>query len=172
MNYIWRQNIYKSLPVALPLLAGLLCLAVWLLAPADGRRALLWGLIPAALIGLAISVLFKVEKHQDAAPSEAFLSSMLGGIASWWLPSVLFLVPFQYFFLAYRRALDARTVSASVMGFAVVALYAGLAIWQAWIPVSWYPFFRFSDLWTMVPTVLLLAVVFVLTNVQPDRRGH
>ena len=143
-----------------------------LLAPADGRRALLVGLIPSTLVGLAISILFSVQKHQDSAPEEAFLASLIGGIASWWLPSLLFLLPFQYLFLQYRRAFDGRTFSASLMGLAAVALYAGLAVWQQWLPLSWYPFFRFSDLWTMVPTLLLLTIVLVLTNVQQDRRGR
>lgn len=151
-------------------MAGILYLVALLLAPADGRHALLIGLIPSTLVGLAVSILFSVEKHQDAAPEEAFLASLLAGIASWWLPSLLFLLPFQYMFLQYRRAFDGRTFSASLMGLSVVALYAGLAIWQQWIPLSWYPFFRFSDLWTMVPTLLLLTIVIVLTNVQQDRR--
>ena len=141
-----------------------------LLVPADGRHSLLIGLIPAVLIALAIRVLFSVEKHQDSAPEEAFIASLFGGVASWWLPSLLFLLPFEYLFLLHRRALDGRTFSGSLMALLVVAIYAALAIWQEWIPLSWYPFFRMSDLWTMVPILLILIVIFVVTNVQQNRR--
>lgn len=151
-------------------MAGALYLVAVFLVPADGRHALLIGLIPAVLIALAIRVLFSVEKHQDSAPEEAFIASLLGGVASWWLPSLLFLLPFEYLFLLRRRALDGRTFSGSLMALLVVAIYAALAIWQEWIPLSWYPFFRLSDLWTMVPILLILIVIFVVTNVQQNRR--
>lgn len=141
-----------------------------MLVPTDVRSCMLWGLIPAALIAIGLNVLFGVEKHQDSAPGEAFSSTIILAIASWWLPSLLFLLPFSYLFLNYRRAFDRRTFSASVMALVVAALYASIAIWQAWIPMSWYPFFRLSDLWTMIPTVLLLVVVIVITNIQSDRR--
>jgi len=133
---------------------------------------MLIGLIPAAMLGQAVNILFSVTKHQNSAPGEAFIATFIGAIASWWLPSLLFLLPFQYLFLQYRRAFDGRTFSASLMGLSAVALYAGLGIWQEWIPLSWYPFFRFSDLWTMVPSVLLLVIILVLTNVQQDRCGR
>lgn len=172
MNYIFKQQLYKALPIALPLLAGLLYALTAVFVPKEVRQVLLWGLVPTVLIGLGIQVLYSVEKHQDSAPQEAFLATLFCAVASWWLPSLLFLLPFSYLFLNYRRAFDRRTFSASVMALVVAALYASIAIWQAWIPMSWYPFFRLSDLWTMIPTVLLLVVVIVITNVQSDRRAR
>lgn len=172
MNYIFKQQLYKALPIALPLLAGLLYALTAVFVPKEVRQVLLWGLVPTVLIGLGIQVLYSVEKHQDSAPQEAFLATLFCAVASWWLPSLLFLLPFSYLFLNYRRAFDRRTFSASVMALVVAALYASIAIWQEWVPMSWYPFFRFNDIWTSIPVLLLLIVVIVLTNVQPDRRGR
>lgn len=84
-----------------------------------------------------------IDRHQIGFYAEyAFLMSILIGLASYWLPSVLLLILPLMVILAMRQTFDGQSFIAILMGLGLVALYAGLMVWLGWLQPSWFDFWN------------------------------
>lgn len=128
-----------------------------------------WGFAVSALVMAVIGILKKLDRHEIAI-QEAFSSSLLLGIASFWLPTVLFLTIPIIFFLVYRNHFSFRSFTAILIGFATVAIWATVAIVLGWIPNNWAIFFSSSIAWGWIPLGSILLAWLGSTIVQQTLR--
>ena len=79
-------------------------------------------------------------------------------VASYWLPTVLFLTPVFLAYLIYKNLFSFRSFLAAVIGFATVAVWAAVFIVMGWIANPWADFFAKENAWGWIPTgAILLA---------------
>ena len=81
-----------------------------------------FGYLVAALALLSIFVIRRIPRHTEAV-EQCFQVALLLGIASYWLPSVVFLLVPIWGYLIYQNLLDTRSFIASLLGLAVVAVW-------------------------------------------------
>ena len=128
-----------------------------------------WGFAATALVLTIIVILQKLDRHEIAI-QEAFSSALLLGIASFWLPTVLFLIIPIIFFLIYRNHFVFRSFTAMIIGFATVAIWATVAILLGWIPNSWAFFFSPTIAWGWIPLGSILLAWLGSTIVRQTLR--
>ena len=110
-----------------------------------------WNYIPAVLVMLCIAVLSRIRPH-TAAIEPSFQAALLLGIASYWLPTVVFLTIPIWVYLIYRQLFNLRVFLATLIGYSVVAIWASLAVYMTWIPNVWLHFFATENAWGWIPT--------------------
>lgn len=128
-----------------------------------------WGFAVSALVMAVIGILKKLDRHEIAI-QESFGSALLLGIASYWLPSVLFLTITIIIYLVYRNHFSFRSFTALIIGFATVAIWATVAIVLGWIPNNWAIFFSSSIAWGWIPLGSILLAWLGSTIVQQTLR--
>ncbi|MDY6379306.1 MAG: hypothetical protein SPK90_00720 [Bacteroidales bacterium] len=128
-----------------------------------------WGFAVSALVMAVIGILQKLDRHEIAI-QEAFSSSLLLGIASFWLPTVLFLTIPIIFFLVYRNHFSFRSFTAMIIGFSTVAIWATVAILLGWIPNNWAIFFSPTIAWGWIPLGSILLAWLGSTIVRQSLR--
>ena len=133
------------------ILYHLLPVVFWLLA--IGGSVLFyreWQGYVVALLALICAWLIRRIKRHASSEEECFVVAILLGIAAYWLPSVLFLILPVWAYLIYQNLFSLRSFLASLIGFAVVAIWiAVLSVFQlstfnfqlahnvrAWIPTG------------------------------------
>ena len=80
------------------------------------------GYIVTALVLFCILILGRIRPHTTAV-EPSFQVALLLGIASCWMPSVLFLLLPVWVYLIVRRHFNFRAFLATLIGFAVVAVW-------------------------------------------------
>ena len=128
-----------------------------------------WGFAVSALVMAVIGILKKLDRHEIAI-QESFGSALLLGIASYWLPSVLFLTIPIIIYLVYRNHFSFRSLLALIIGFATVAIWATVAIVLGWIPNNWAIFFSSSIAWGWIPLGSILLAWLGSTIVRQSLR--
>lgn len=147
-----------SLPFKEGVGVGLLSAIFWLLAiavcvipfffhPSPVTNYLAY-FLPSLFVLVSIWLLTRIKRHASAV-EPAFQVAVLLGIASFWMPTVVFLIFPAWIYLAYRRLMEMRVFVASLLGFAFVAIWAvvlyyffplrewvGVGYYWGWIPVS------------------------------------
>ena len=133
------------------ILYHLLPIVFWLLA--IGGSVLFyreWQGYVVALLALISAWLIRRIKRHASSEEECFVVGILLGIAAYWLPSVIFLILPVWAYLIYQNLFSLRSFLASLIGFAVVAIWmAVLSVFQlstfnfqlahnvrAWIPTG------------------------------------
>ncbi|MBR4263506.1 MAG: hypothetical protein IKQ48_02905 [Paludibacteraceae bacterium] len=121
------QNIlYQTLPIVFWLLAGLVSVLGWVLSPlAWSLTNLLAYTLPPLMALVIMWVLTSIRRHGDSK-EECFWTGLLIAIASYWLPSVVFLLPVAWGYLIYRNIFSFRSFLATWIGFAVVAVWVAV----------------------------------------------
>lgn len=116
-----------------------------------------WGFAATGLVLCDIVILQRLDRHEIAI-RDAYSTALLLGIASYWLPTVLFLMIPMMGFLIYRNHFNFRSLMAILIGFATVAIWATVAIMMGWISNSWAYFFAPESAWGWIPVgVVLIA---------------
>ena len=96
----------------------------WLLAV--GGCALFYhdwpGYIVTALVLFCILILGRIKPYTTVV-EQSFQIALLLGVASYWMPSALFLIVPAVGFLLFRRLFNLRTFLALLIGFAAVAIW-------------------------------------------------
>lgn len=155
----YTQNIlYYTLPIAFWLLAGVGSIVGYFLLFSPSRAGSVWWeeaiafFLPPVLVLISIILISSIQPHTRST-EECFWMGMLLGIASVWMPSVVFLALPAWSYLFYRLLLTRRSLLATAIGWAVVAVwleafyYAGILKtplcaegfwcgWRAWIPTG------------------------------------
>ena len=140
-----RKLLYHLLPVVFWLLA----IGGIVLGEIYNLQFTIYNYIPALLVLISTLIIRHISPHTDPIV-QCFQVSLLLGLASYWLPSVLFLMIPVWVYLVYRRLFSLRAFSASLIGFACLAVWmVVLSFFQlstfnfqlstnlfAWIPIG------------------------------------
>ena len=113
------------------------------------------GFLVAAIVLLCIFIISRIRRHTDSV-EECFLVAVLLGIASYWLPTVVFLTLPIIIWLYYHHLFELRGMVAVLIGYAFVAIWAAVFIWLGWIENTWEHFFDPDYLWAWIPAGSLL----------------
>lgn len=114
-----------------------------------------WGFAVAALVLSVIVILGRVDRFALAV-AETFQIALLLGIASYWLPTVLFLTIPVIIFLIVRNHFNMRSFTAMLVGFMTIAIWAAVFIVLGWIENPWLTFFAIEQVWGWIPTGSIL----------------
>lgn len=92
------------------------------------------------------------------------MMTLLLGIASYWLPTlVLLLIPIVLA-LMYRNTFDGQSLLAILLGLATCVIYIGVAYLFSWIELPWLNFFdpQINLRWVEVLALVISFVVVVI----------
>ena len=120
-----------------------------------------------ALLALISAWLIRRIKRHASSEEECFVVGILLGIAAYWLPSVIFLILPVWAYLIYQNLFSLRSFLASLIGFAVVAIWmAVLSVFQ----LSTFNFQLSANLFAWIPTGAVLLAWLGTTIVRQTLR--
>ena len=169
-----QNRVYHVLPVVFWLLAilGTLAPAVYfnfLSSAFHFPPNYFWGYLVAAAVMLSVLIIGRIRRHQSSV-EQCFLVAVLLGVASYWLPTVLFLILPIWIYLIYQNLFSLRSFSATFIGFGLVAVWAALFIRWGWIDIPWAHFFAKENAWGWIPTGAIIVAWFFSTIVRQNLR--
>jgi len=153
--------LYHLLPVAFWLLASGGSAVPFLLPVQDSLPPLAYAFcyIPAVIAILCFLIIRRIQRHASSV-EECFQVGLLLGIASYWMPSVLFLLIPVWGTLIYRNIFSFRSFLSTLIGLSLVTIWAVIAVKMGWIGNPWAEFFAPRNNWAWIPTgSFLLAYV-------------
>ena len=160
-----QEILYHLLPVVFWLLAA----GGMVLWEMYNVQFTMYNYIPGIVCLISALLLTHIKRHENAVvPS--FQVAVLLGIASFWLPTVLFLTIPVIIFLIYYNHFSFRSFTAIIIGFATVAIWATVAIFLGWIPNNWAIFFSSSIAWGWIPLGSILLAWLGSTIVRQTLR--
>ena len=116
-----------------------------------------WGFLVTAIVLTCIVIVGRIKRHESSV-EQCFQVAVLLGIASYWLPTVVFLTIPVWIYLIYRHLFNMRSFVATFLGYALVALWAVLAVFMEWIVNPWAAFFAKENALGWIPLgAILLA---------------
>ena len=152
-----RRSTQNTLYHLLPILFWLLAVGGSLIPFAFHIPRYAFGYIPIALVLVCIVLLERIERHTESV-EQCFQVALLLGIASYWLPTVVFLIIPAWAYLIYVNVFNLQSVLATLIGFAFVAIWAAIFIYLGWIANPWAQFWASENAWGWIPTgAILLA---------------
>jgi len=124
-----------------------------------------WGFMVAALVLIMIAVIGKIKRHTNSI-EECFQVAVLLGIASYWLPTVVFLTLPVWAYLIYQNLFSLRAFIATLIGYALVAVWAALAVYMNWIANPWGAFFakEYALGWIPLGAILLAWIASAIAR--------
>ena len=162
------QNIlYHLLPVVFWLLAtgGVTVPLFWVSVPQN----YLWGFLVVSIVLVCITILGRIMRRTSTV-EQCFQVSLLLGVASYWLPTVLFLIIPMTGYLYYRHLFDGHSFLALFVGFGLVAIWAAVFILLGWIANPWADFWAIENAWGWIPTGAVLLAWLASTIVRRNLR--
>ena len=116
-----------------------------------------FGYLVTAFVLIVIVIIGRLKRHTSSI-EECFQMALLLGIASYWQPTVLFLTLAFWIYLIYQNLFSFRAFIATLIGYAVVAIWAAIFIVLGWIANPWAHFFATENACGWIPTgAILLA---------------
>lgn len=112
-----------------------------------------WAFAVTALSLLSILIVHRIPRHTGSI-EQCFQVALLLGIASYWMPSVVFLIIPIWFYLIYRNLFSFRAFLATLIGLAVVAVWI-VVLNQ--LSIINYQLSITKDLWFWLPTGAFLV---------------
>lgn len=144
--------LYHLLPVVFWLLAlGSSAMPVlWSIMDSDFQLSTgyYWGFAVALVVLLCEWIIRRIPRHSESI-EQCFQVALLLGIASYGLPTVCFLMVLVWINLIYRNLFSFRALLSSLIGFAVVALWA---VVLDRVGMLRYPLSLAYNLWAWLPT--------------------
>jgi hypothetical protein len=128
-----------------------------------------WGYIPIAIVLFCIVKLGGIQRHTSSV-NVCFEVALLIGIASYWLPTVLFLILPAWAYLIYINVFSVQSITATLIGLATVAVWAFVFISMGWIANPWAEFFAPKNAWGWIPTGAILLAWLASTIVRRNLR--
>ena len=159
--------LYHLLPAIFWLLAvvGTTLPLLWISVPEN----YLWGFLVVSLVLSCILILGHILR-QTSTVEQCFQVAVLLGIASYWLPTVLFLILPMMMFLYYRHLFDRHSFLAVLIGFGLVAIWAAVFILLGWIANPWANFWVKENAWGWIPTGAILLAWLASTIARQNLR--
>ncbi|MBQ6723738.1 MAG: hypothetical protein IJQ84_04395 [Paludibacteraceae bacterium] len=115
--------------------------------------------IPAVLVLLSMLIIRHIPRHTDST-TQCFQVALLLGLASYWAPSVLFLMIPIWGYLIYQRLFSLRAFSASLIGFACMAVWI-VVLNQ--LHITHYTLHIVNNLFAWIPTGSVLFAYIAST---------
>ncbi|MBO4665623.1 MAG: hypothetical protein J5612_01985 [Paludibacteraceae bacterium] len=169
MTYQTRVILRRTLPVVFWLLAVGGVISVPFIIGWDTPSNYWWGFIVTALVLCCVLILERIDRHVSSA-KENFQTAVLLGVASYWLPTVVFLtIPF-WIYIIYKNAFNFRAILATLIGYMLVAIHAAILIWFEWIDCVWAAFLAPERLWGWIPVGAVLVAWLASTIVRQSLR--
>lgn len=164
--------LYHLLPIAFWLLAiggSLVPLLFWEDWGDSARNNYLYGFAVAAVVLICIAILGHIKRHTSAVVPCWHVAVLLG-IASYWLPTVVFMIVPMWIYLASRRLFEMRAFMASFIGFLFVAVWAAVAVFMEWIACPWMDFFAKENALGWIPLGAFLIAWLASTIARQNLR--
>lgn len=127
------------------------------------------GYLVAALVLFCILIIGRIRRHSSSV-EQCFQVALLLGIASYWLPTVLFLIIPVWAYLIYQNLFSFRSFLSTLIGLAVVAIWAALFIWFGWIANTWMDFFAKENALGWIPLGAILIAWLASTIARQTLR--
>lgn len=128
-----------------------------------------WGYLVTALVLLCILIISRIKRHSSSI-EQCFQMAILLGVASYWLPTVLFLIVAFWAYLIYKNLFSFRSLVATLIGFALVAIWAIIFVYVGWIANPWADFFAIENAWGWIPTGAILLAWLASTIARQNLR--
>lgn len=156
-----RRQTQIRLYYALPAVFWLLAVAGTILPITLDSRLLTinyyFGYLVTAIVLTCIVIIGRIKRHESSV-EPCFQVAVLLGIASYWLPTVVFLTIPVWIYLINKHLFDLRSFVATLLGYALVALWAVMAVFMEWIANPWAHFFAKENALGWIPLgAILLA---------------
>ena len=123
----------------------------------------------AAIMLIIIVFIGNIKRHASSV-EECFVMALLLGIASYWIPTVVFLTIPVWAYLIYRNLFSGRSLLATFLGYAVVAIWAAVFIFFGWIANPWAHFFALENALGWIPLGAILIACLASTIVRQNLR--
>ena len=123
------------------------------------------GFIVAALVLLVIVIIGRIERHGSSV-EQCFQTALLFGVASSWLPTVVFLTLPVWGYLIFKNLCSWRSFLATLIGYAVVAIWAAGFMLMGWITNPWADFFAQENAlgWIPLGAILIAWLASTITR--------
>ena len=110
--------------------------------------------LPALLV---IAIMARIQRHSSSVEQCMHMGVLLG-IASYAMPTVVFLTLPVWAYLIYRNLFNLRSFIATILGYALIAIWAAVFIALGWIGNPWDHFFALENALGWIPLgAILLA---------------
>ena len=107
-------------------------------------------------------IIDRIKRHTDSI-EECFQVAVLLGIASYWMPSVLFLIIGIWFYLIYQNLFSFRSFLATLIGLAFVAIWIAIL---SFFQISNFKFQISANLFAWIPTAALPVAYIASTTAR------
>ncbi len=108
------------------------------------------GYVVAVMVLIVIAIIGRIKRHTNSV-EECLQMSLLFGIASYWLPTVLLLTLPVWGYLIYKNLFSWRSFFATLIGYALVAIWSCLFVWLGWLANPWASFFSIENALGWIP---------------------
>ena len=123
----------------------------------------------AAIVLIVILFIGRIKRHASSV-EECFGMALLFGIASYWLPTVVFLTIPVWAYLIYQNLFSGRSLLATFLGYAVVVIWAAVFIFFGRIANPWAHFFALENALGWIPLGAILLAWLGSTIVRQTLR--
>jgi hypothetical protein len=163
--------LYHLLPVVFWLLAIGGCVLPFIFSPVLSQAGWknLYLLIPALVVMLCMTIIGRLRLH-DSSVEQCFITAIMLGVASFWLPTLLFFIIPVWIYLTYRNLFSMQSFTASLLGYALVAVWAAIFIWLGWISNPWADFFAKENAYGWIPVSAFIIARFAATTARQNLR--
>lgn len=127
------------------------------------------GYIVTLIALLAVHIIHRIPRRAESV-EQSFQVAVLLGIASYWMPTVLFLIVPIWLYLIYQNIFSLRSFVATFIGLALVAVWAALAIMMGWLPNAWMDFFASKNALGWIPVGAFLIAYIASTIARQTLR--
>ena len=121
-----------------------------------------WGYAVTAFVLLAMVVAKHIDRHQPCV-SQMFQITAILGIASYWLPTVLFLIVPFYIYAIWKATFSFKAFLAILIAGVMDAFYAAIFIYLGWINNTWEHFFEPGYVWGWISVGAVLTAWLATT---------
>ncbi len=128
-----------------------------------------WGFAVTASVLFCILILGRIKRHESSV-EQCFEVAVLLGVASYWLPTVVFIAIPIIVYLYYRHLFDMHSFCALLIGFALVAIWAAIFLFFGWIANPWTDFWATENAWGWIPTGAVLLAWLASTIARQNLR--
>jgi len=116
----------------------------------------LFGYLVAAIVLIVFVIIGRIQRHSSSI-EECFQMALLLGVASYWLPTVVFLTLPIWGYLIYQNLFSWRSFLATMIGYITVAIWAAGFVLVGWIDNPWAQFFAEENAIGWIPLGAILV---------------
>ena len=127
------------------------------------------GYIVAALCLIVIVLIGRIKRHSSSI-EECFQMALLLGVASYWLPTVVFLTIPVWGYLIYQNLFSWRSFMATLIGYITITIWAAGFVFLGWINNPWIAPFAPENTIGWIPVGAILVAWLASTIARQSLR--